>query len=331
MSEMFRHSQLIIQQTVVKNKMKDPVLIIAGPTASGKKKLALECADRFNGEIVSADSRKVYRYLDIGTAKPSVADRERFPHHLIDIVDPDQPFSAGEWVSKASDTVRDILRRGKLPIISGGTGFYIKAFQEGLSEEMASDQEIRAGLDQELAESSPAAMHDRLTSIDPDRAAELAVNDTVRIIRALEVYYSGGTTFTEARKARHLDGGDYRYLTIGVSMPREQLYSRINERVDAMVDAGLLNELKAVLANGYSRELVSLDTVGYKEWFPMLDGESDFEDCLEAVKRNTRRYAKRQMTWFRGRKGIQWVDVSEKESIAAFFETVAAFPGQDAS
>jgi len=295
-------------------KDKQPLLVIAGPTASGKKTAALEIAERFNGEIVSADSRKVYRYLDIGTAKPSEADRERVRHHLIDIAEPDEPFSAGSWVSCASEAVEDILSRDRLPILSGGTGFYIKSFREGLSEGMASDSAVREKLDREAAESSSKAMHEKLREIDPMRAAELAPNDSFRVLRALEVYYASGTSFTEARQSQRLIGGDYHYMTIGISMERERLYQRINERVDLMIKAGLTDELKSVLARGYSRELVSLDTVGYKEWFDWLDGLASFDDCLELVKRNSRRYAKRQLTWFKGQEDVTWIDFSDDES-----------------
>ena len=294
--------------------MPPKLLIIAGPTASGKKKLALKTAERFNGEIVSADSRKVYRYLDIGTAKPSMEDRNRIPHHLIDIVNPDEPFSAGEWVSRASCTVREILARGRLPVISGGTGFYIGAFREGLSEGIEPEPGVRKKLEEKLACDGAHAMYSELASIDPARAGELHENDTFRVLRALEVFYSTGRTFTELRK-NGKGGGDYDYFTIGVTMPRDILYRRIDERVDDMVSKGLVDELKNVLAMGYSPDLPSLDTVGYKEWFSYLDGTESFEECLEKVKRNSRRYAKRQLTWFRARPNVEWVNATNRDEV----------------
>ena len=302
--------------------MPPKLLIIAGPTASGKKKLALEAAERFNGEIISADSRKVYRYLDIGTAKPSPEDRGRIPHHLIDIVNPDEPFSAGEWISRASDAVGEILARGRLPVISGGTGFYISAFREGLSEGIEPEPEVRKKIEEKLAREGAHAMYGELASIDPARAGELHENDIFRVLRALEVFYSTGRTFTELRKNGKVTGGDYDYFTVGVTMPRDILYRRIDERVDYMASKGLVDELKNVLAMGYSRDLTSLDTVGYKEWFSYLDGTESFEECLEKVKRNSRRYAKRQLTWFRARPDVEWINATDRDEVDKKLEKV---------
>ena len=302
--------------------MKPKILIIVGPTASSKKNLALKTAELFGGEIVSADSRKVYRYLDIGTAKPSPEDRGRIPHHLIDIVDPDEPFSAGAWAKIASLTVKDILSRCHLPILSGGTGFYISAFCEGLSEGITPESEARKELEEELAQKGSSAMYRKLASIDPLRAHELHEHDTFRVLRALEIYYSTGRTFTELKKKEKVTGGDYNYFTIGLTMSRDVLYRRINERVDDMVSTGLVDELKNVIAMGYPRELPSLDTVGYKEWFPYLDGKESFEQSLKNVKRDTRRYAKRQMTWFRSMPDIQWIDALDIYSVEKILEQV---------
>lgn len=288
--------------------MNPAVLIIAGPTAAGKKTLALRAAERFDGEIVSADSRKVYRLLDIGTAKPSPEDRARIPHHLVDIVDPDEPFSAGEWVRRASDAVRDIITRGKLPIISGGTGFYIEAFMHGLSAGISPDSEVRAAIGRELAELGPEALYEELRATDPARAAELHPNDTVRILRALEILRSTGLRRAEIAARERMTGGEYVFIPLAVGMEREALYRRIDDRVDGMVRAGLLDELRDVLEKGYARGLVSLDTVGYREWYAFLDGAESFDFCLDAVKRNTRRYAKRQLTWFRNHPGYVWID-----------------------
>lgn len=301
------------------------VLVIGGPTASGKKKLALYAAERFGGEIVSADSRKVYRYLDIGTAKPSAEDRSRVPHHLIDIVDPDEPFSAGAWVRRASESVRDILERGRLPILSGGTGFYLQAFMEGLSEGITPDPSIRDDLESKLRESGPDALYEELRLVDPVRAAELHAHDTFRVIRALEIRYSTGLNREELRARNRFCGGEYDYFPVAVGMERAELNRRIDTRVDAMVEAGLLEELRSVLARGYSRDLVSLDTVGYKEWFPCLDGEADFETCLEVMKRDTRRYAKRQMTWFRNRPGYRWVEGGDSTALDNLLEEIRSW------
>ncbi|MFC1539058.1 tRNA (adenosine(37)-N6)-dimethylallyltransferase MiaA [Candidatus Latescibacterota bacterium] len=299
--------------------MNPKILIISGPTASGKKKIALDAAERFDGEIISADSRKVYRYLDIGTAKPSATALKRIPHYLIDIVDPDEPFNCGEWVIRASKTARDIINRGKLPVISGGTGFYIKAFMYGLSEGISADSEVRENLKREFDEIGAPAMHAQLSKIDPQRAAEIHENDSFRIMRALEVYYSTGRTFFEFRAEPIIKGGEYDYFHIGVEKERDELYRCIDNRVDSMVEQGLIDELKRILDMGYSRDLTAFDTVGYKEWFPYLDGASAFEVCLEKMKADTRHYAKRQMTWFRAMDNVKRIDPDEPGAVDSIF------------
>jgi len=302
--------------------MKPGILVVVGPTASGKKKFALKAAERYGGEIISADSRKVYRFLDIGTAKPSREDRAGIPHHLIDIVDPDEPFSAGEWVRRASQAVENILARGALPVISGGTGFYLEAFQNGLNESIDAGQGVRNKLENELAENGLESLYNTLKNIDSARAAELHKNDAFRIMRALEVYYSTGKPFSALRNEPRVSGGDYDYYIVGLRMEREELYRRIGHRVDSMVLNGLLGEIEAILDRGYTRNLISLDTVGYKEWFQYLDGNDSFEQCVELIKRNTRRYSKRQITWFRMRQGIRWIDDAERMNFTQEFEKI---------
>lgn len=305
--------------------MKPKILVIVGPTASGKKSAAFKAAEMLGGEIISADSRKVYRYLDIGTAKPSRDARDRIPHHLINIVDPDEPFSAGEWVLRASEAVNSVLTHGRVPIISGGTGFYIKAFKEGLTEGISPDPEVREALTSELAEKGAFALYRKLVKIDPQRAAELHENDSFRIMRALEVFFTTGKTFTAFRENNKISGGDYDYFIIGTAIERNELYRYIDKRVDDMISEGLLDELKAVLNMGYSRDLTALDTVGYKEWFPYLDGKMTFEACLEQMKRDTKQYAKRQMTWFRAMKEIQWIDPTIPTEIETKFKEVESW------
>lgn len=302
--------------------MKSGLLVIVGPTATGKKTFALQAARLFNGEIVSADSRKVYRYLDIGTAKPSPEDREAVPHHLIDVVDPDKPFSAGEWVRLASVAVSGIIARGRLPILSGGTGFYIEAFQHGLTGNIVSDPHVRDMLEREFAVKGSPALFERLREIDPQRASELHENDTFRIMRALKVYHITGRTFTQLRNDPRMTGGDYEYYVIGSALERQQLYRRIGQRVDAMIEAGLVGEIKRILAMGYPRTMTALDTVGYKEFFPYIDGDSSLGECIEQMKRNTRRYAKRQLTWFRSRPHITWIDASDVSEIQRAFDSI---------
>jgi len=306
--------------------LKPQVLVITGPTASGKKRVALEAAMKFDGEIVSADSRKVYRHLDIGVAKPSLADRARVPLHLIGIVAPDAPFSAGAWAALAAETVHGILRRGRLPIISGGTGFYISALLDGLSEGIAADTAVRERIERLRDGEGMDAVYDRLRTLDPGRAAELHPNDAVRVMRALEIVEVTGRPFHELREEGTAGvGSEYDILPVVITRERETLYERINRRVDAMIAAGLETEVRAILARGYSRSLTALDTVGYKEWWDYFDGKICYHDCVDAIKRDTRRYAKRQLTWFRARTEMQWCNPDIPGAADALFAGIAAW------
>lgn len=306
--------------------MKPQVLVIAGPTASGKKRIALEAALRFDGEIVSADSRKVYRLLDIGAAKPSPEDRARVPHHLIDIADPDEPFSAGRWAVLAADAVKDIAGRGKLPVISGGTGFYISALMDGLSEGIASDPAVRGRIERLHDTEGAEGVYRRLGAIDPERAGELHPNDTVRVIRALEIVEATGLTFREIKeRGTERRADDWDVFSAGITREREILYKRINARVDNMLETGLEAEVRSILARGYSRTLAALDTVGYKEWWRYFDGAASYEDTVALIKRDTRRYAKRQLTWFRAQTGMRWCDPDIPGATDNIFEEIEAW------
>lgn len=305
--------------------MKPSVLIVGGPTAAGKKTFALDAARFFDGEIVSADSRKVYRGMDIGTAKPAIAVRDKVPHHLIDIVDPDDPFSAWDWLVRASTAVKEILEHGKLPILSGGTGFYIAAFIDGLTPGITADPSVRKALEREMEECGTDALYDELKRLDPERAGDLHPNDVLRVIRALEICRATGETFTTFRDRPRVNGGNYRYLSIGITRERHHLYERINNRVDAMIDAGLIDEIRSLLDHDYDRSLTAFDTVGYKEWFDYIEGRLGFDECFEAMKRNTRRYAKRQMTWFRARPEIHWFDPDILDNIEKANGLIEAF------
>ena len=282
----------------------------------------MKAATLFNGEIVSADSRKVYRYFDIGTAKPSPEDRKAIAHHVIDVVKPDEPFSVGEWLRLASRAVSGILSRGKLPIISGGTGFYIDAFQNGLTESITSDPAVRKRLEDEISEKGTGYIYDKLVAIDPKRAAEIHKNDVFRLTRALEVYYITGRTFSSMRSDPRLSGGDYEYFWISAHIERNVLYSRIEERIDRMISAGLVEELRSIVNLGYARNLMAFDTVGYKELFPYLDGMESLESCIDSIKRNTKRYAKRQITWFRARPNVRWIDGLNEEEVTQTLDKI---------
>ena len=290
--------------------MNNKVLIIAGPTASGKKKLSHEIARRFGCEIVSADSRKVYRYLDIGTAKPSPADMKEIKHHLIDIINPDSNYSAGDWAENAGAVIDDIIKRGHLPLISGGTGFYIGALKDGLNRETEVVPEIRERVQGELEEKGIDYLYGRLSEIDPERAAQVSRNDAFRITRALEIFESTGKKVSELKSAEKRKS-DYDFLSIAVSMPRETLYEKISERADKMLEAGLIGEIEKILGMGYSKNIPAFNTVGYQEWIPYLENETTFEQSLDKMKQNSRRYAKRQLTWFRAKNDMEWYDITD--------------------
>ncbi|MFC1511697.1 tRNA (adenosine(37)-N6)-dimethylallyltransferase MiaA [Candidatus Latescibacterota bacterium] len=303
------------------------VLVIAGPTASGKKQIAQNIARCWGGEIVSADSRKVYRGLDIGTAKPSAVSRKEVPYHLIDIVDIDESFNAGDWVDRTYEAVKTILAAGKLPILSGGTGFYLKAFMEGLSGGIEPGEGIRERLKEELATLGPVALYRDLATVDPVRAARLHVNDTVRVMRALEIYRTTGLTFTALGERNPPHGHRFDYCLIAVTRGREELYRRVNRRVDEMIAAGLEGEVRAILDRGISRDVRALDTVGYREWFACFDGGRSREDTIALIKKNSRRYAKRQLTWFGAQPGYNWYNLDEPGARECFEENIAKWLG----
>ncbi|MBO2518887.1 tRNA (adenosine(37)-N6)-dimethylallyltransferase MiaA [Limnochorda sp.] len=294
-----------------------PLLVVVGPTAVGKTAVLLELAPRLDGEVVSADSMQVYRGLDVGTAKPSPAERQRVPHHLIDVADPGERFTVARYQRLARQAIAEIHRRGKLPILSGGTGLYIQAVLEPLLfPDEGEDLELRARLAREAEEQGPEALYRRLAQVDPEAAQRLAPRDLRRVIRALEVYERTGRPITELqREARQQAAPAYRTLKIGLTRPRPKLYARIEARVDQQLANGLVDEarrlLERVRAAGASRagEKTALQALAYKELFPYLEGQESLEQAVERLKRATRRYAKRQLTWFRRDPEIHWIDL----------------------
>lgn len=266
------------------------VLCVIGPTASGKTGLSIELAERFCGEVVSCDSMQIYRGMDIGTAKPLMEERRGIPHHMIDVADPGEPYSAARYAKEASACVDDILKRRKLPIITGGTGLYLNALLYGLHPAEGSDtlrREIEARDD----------IYGELERVDPAAAARLHPNDRRRIIRALEVFYSSGDTISNKHELSKLTPPRYETLVIGINPERRVLYERIERRVDKMMSDGLLEELRAFQARIPPPCHTAAQAIGYKE-----NGDA------EAIKMNTRRYAKRQMTWFRKMSGVNWIE-----------------------
>jgi tRNA dimethylallyltransferase len=285
------------------------VVAIVGPTAVGKTALAEELALRLDGEIVSADSMQVYRGMDIGTAKPEAGDG-RVHYHLIDVVEPGAPFSAALYQELAREAIDDIAARGRVPIVCGGTGLYIRAALDDLRFP-AGEQEsqLRSDLEALAAEIGAAALHERLRAIDPPSAALIHANNVRRTLRALEMAEEG-VSYADQASGFSARGEYYPTTQIGLDMPRERLYARIDARVDAMVDDGLLDEVRRLLDAGLRKALTARQAIGYKEFVPVLEGDVPLCEAVAAVKQASRRYAKRQLTWFRADPRVRWIDAS---------------------
>ena len=286
------------------------LLVIVGPTAVGKTALSLALARRLDGEIVSADSRQIYRSMDIGTAKATPAEQAAAPHHLIDVVAPDEELTLSHYRRLASDGIADIARRGRLPILVGGTGLYVRALLEGWSVPAVPPQpELRRALEQRAARDGADALHRRLAEVDPESAARIDARNVRRVIRALEVYHATGRPISALQDKAP---PDYRVLTIGLTMPRPDLYRRIDERVDRMVAAGLVEEVRALMERGYGIDLPAMSGLGYRQIVQHLRGEISLDEAVALIKRHTRRFVRQQYNWFRlSDPTIRWVDVSE--------------------
>lgn len=283
------------------------VIAIVGATASGKTAYAVELAQKIDGEIISADSRYVYKGLDIGTAKPGIDERKGIPHCMIDIVEPDFNYSAGLYAKQAKECIKEILSRGKTPIVAGGTGLYIRVLLENYDlPNIEPDYKLR----DELAKLSFDELYDILYKLDKESAESVARNDKKKLIRYIEVVKLTGLPLSKARGKKDEDEFDIEW--IGLNFPREELYERINKRVDLMIEEGLIDETKNLL-NKYGRIPNIVDTIGYREIISYLDGETSLERAKELLKQNTRNYAKRQLTWFRKNENIKWNCYPEKK------------------
>jgi tRNA dimethylallyltransferase len=290
--------------------VKIPLLVIVGPTAVGKTKTAIQVAHRLQGEVVSADSRQVYRYMNIGTAKPDWNEREGVPHHLIDIVDPDEEFSVADYQRLAQGVIKEIWKRNKLPILAGGTGFYINAVIDNYNfSSTAVNWEFRQRMQQLGEKYGGGYLLEKLRLADPVTAERLHPHDLRRIIRALEVYEFTGCPLSQWEREQDQDS-PYLLHMVGLTMERASLYAVINERVEEMIARGLIDEVRVLLARGYSPDLNSMQGLGYKEIIPYLEGKVRLEEALEILQRNTRRFAKRQLTWFRRDRRINWYAIS---------------------
>ncbi|WP_214878284.1 tRNA (adenosine(37)-N6)-dimethylallyltransferase MiaA [Exiguobacterium sp. ERU653] len=302
---------------------KTPVVVIVGPTAVGKTKTGIELAKSFDGEIVSGDSVQVYRGMDIGSAKVTKEEAEGIPHHLIDICDPDDAMSVAMFQQLARAAIDDIYARGKLPIIVGGTGLYIRSILYDYEfVERPVDEALRADLERLAEIEGREALHQRLVQLDPERAATIHPNNVRRVVRALEVAMQGDTQTTDSAPSEHYD---YRLFVLHAD--REMLYARINQRVDAMMEAGLVEEVERLLAQGY-RDTQAMRAIGYKEIIPYVEGEISKDRATYLLKQHTRQFAKRQLTWFRHQFDGIWVDMGRKSfelSYKSIYDDVEEF------
>ena len=298
--------------------MTSRLLCLLGPTAVGKTEIAIQLAQRLDAEIISVDSRQIYRQMDIGTAKPTPEERQTAPHHLIDCVDVSQPFSVADYQSLADTAIADIQNRGKHALLVGGAGLYFRAVVDGLFEGPDADIALRERLEQEAAKLGVNALHERLRACDPASADRIHPNNVVRVIRALEVYELTGTPMSEHQQQWHRENQRYPFIAFCLTMPRALLYRRIEQRMDVMLANGLVAEVESLLVAGHARDTTALRSFGYKEFIAYLDGKCTYLEAVEQLKRNTRRFAKRQLTWFRGDTRIEWVDRNSTPDIFTF-------------
>ncbi|HKJ04388.1 MAG TPA: tRNA (adenosine(37)-N6)-dimethylallyltransferase MiaA [Geopsychrobacteraceae bacterium] len=289
-----------------------PVLVINGPTASGKSGWALELSEIYDLEIISADSRQVYRQMDIGTAKVSCEEQEKVPHHLIDLVQPDQAFSVADFVALAQPLVEKIHRRGRLPCVVGGTGLYIQALTGGLAAVPTGDDALRTELHQRETNEGEGTLHCLLKEVDPESAEKIHPRNLVRLVRALEVFYLSGRKLSELKQEHQFSDQQYNTLDLAPKIERSELYQRIDQRVVQMLEAGLLEETKRLLEQ-YDPQLKAMQTLGYREAILHLQGQLDYSQMVELIQTRTRQYGKRQLTWLRKNHQTIWVD-SCKES-----------------
>lgn len=299
------------------------IIAVVGPTASGKSALAVDIALRFGGEVVSADSMQVYRHMDIGTAKPAVEEMRGIPHHMIDVVDPDEEFSAADFREMASVVIDHIQKRGKVAIVAGGTGLYIRALIRGLADTPKGDPLMREELKMEAEEYGREFLHEKLKRIDPVAAENIHANNVVRVIRAIEVAMLADRKLSEVHERHGFGESPYDVMMLGIDMERALLCKRIEERVDRMIGTGLKGEVERLLEMGYDRNLKPMRGVGYKEMCAHILDAIPIDRAVELIKRDSRRYAKRQMTWFR-KEDVRWGTAEDFRSTAGLNE-IAGF------
>jgi len=290
------------------------IIVVCGSTGVGKTGTAIKLARIFNGEIISADSIQVYQYMDIGAAKPTPQERAAIPHHLINVVAPDEPFDAAAFARKAHVCISSITQQGKTPFVVGGAGLYIKALLYGLADGLPTNHEIRRRLRTEASQNGALSLHRRLETCDPETAQRLHPNDLYRVIRALEVYETTGLTLSESQAAHQFIACRFQVFKIGLELSRPILYKRINQRTEAMIRAGFTDEVRQLLDKGYAPDLKPMQSIGYRHVIAYIQGSCSWEETVRLWQRDTRRYAKRQLTWFKTDPDIGWINPDEWES-----------------
>ena len=292
--------------------MKRPLIILTGPTAVGKTELSISLAKRIGGEIISADSMQVYRHMDIGSAKIRAEEMEGVPHHLIDVLEPSEPFHVVRFQQMARTAMEEIYSRGHIPVITGGTGFYIQALLYDIDfEDTCEDEEYRAGLEKFADEQGAMALHDLLREADPQAAEEIHFNNVKRVIRALEYHHLTGRMISAHNEEQRRKESPYEFFYFVLNRERGLLYRRIEKRVDLMIEQGLLDEVARLKEMGYDRSYVSMQGLGYKEILAYLDKEMTLEEAVDTIKKGTRHFAKRQLTWFRRERDVIWLDMDK--------------------
>lgn len=296
--------------------MERVVIVICGPTASGKTALSIDLAKKMDTEILSADSRQIFKFLDIGTAKPTIRELNEVKHHFIDELNPDAVFNASMFEIEALKIIENLFAKNKIPVVAGGSGLYIQALVDGIFDAADNDEDLRKELLGLKETKGIEYLYNELEKVDPVSSAKMLPQNWKRVIRALEVFKITGRPIWQVQSeySRNLD---IKFIQYGLNWNRELLYDRINKRVDMMIEQGLAEETRRVLEMGYSKTLNSLNTVGYKEIISCLDGAIDIETAIELIKRNTRRFAKRQMTWFRRDERINWIEINSEKDLSA--------------
>ena len=297
------------------------IIVVAGPTAVGKTKYAIEIAKAFDGEVVSCDSMQLYKYMDIGSAKPTPEEQAQVKHHLVDEIDPGEPFSVARYQKLAKEAIEDIFARGKTPVIAGGTGLYLNALLYDMDfSAPPRDESYREQLYKDAEEFGPVYLHNKLQMVDPEAAERIHPNNIKKVVRALEAAEGGNKVKDFATEL--VPTKDYSYKLIGLTRDRAELYDRINLRVDLLMEMGLLEEVKGLLDMGLTEGDISMKGIGYKEIIGYYNGEYDLDEAIRLVKKNSRRYAKRQLTWFKRYKDMQWFDISTYENDEACLEEI---------